>query len=673
MFFTIIISFLNLFFTGEKTNMIIPSIFSDNMVLQQKSDVPFWGKAEPGLPVSIKTSWGEEEETKVSNDGNFLLKVETPEAGGPFTVDLQIGDSLIHYKNVLTGEVWLCSGQSNMEMPLMGWPPNDIIYNSEYEIKNANYPQIRLATVAKAFSNERQFNCEAAWVECTPKNVELFSAAAYFFGKRLHKELNVPVGLIHSSWGGTPVEAWMSEEYLKEFAQYKELLGKLKGSTAEIKAYKEWLESHQSIDVRTKDAAVKFKDLDFYDTKCSLIDCNDYSWPEMTLPALWEYTPFGNFDGVMWFRNTVVLKENLVDKDLVLSLGPIDDIDRTYVNGVLVGGYEEDGNYQTERIYKIPYDIVSRGGGKIVTIAVRVIDMRGGGGIFGAPEKMQLNAADGKGGISLAGNWRYMPVAEYKNDIFYLFDPDKNEFAGRPHMSIDLSAVTPTALYNAMINPLIPFAIKGAIWYQGESNADNPELYASLFPAMINNWRSNWGLEDFPFYYVQISPYNYGTVTRSERLREAQLKTMTVKNTGMIVTMDIGDINNIHPANKKDVGERLANYALAKDYDKDVPFSGPVFKSMKIEQNKIELEFEFAEFMHIKTDRGKNNFTIAGDDGKFFDAEIEIKDDKIYVYHPFISEPKAVRYAWSNTAAATLFNGYGLPASSFRTDNWDIP
>jgi len=646
----------------------IPAIFSNNMVLQQKSNVPFWGKAAPGLQVTLKTSWGAAEETLVKPDSSFMLNFKTPKAGGPHTVDLQIGDTAIHYSNVLTGEVWLCSGQSNMEMPLMGWPPGDTITNSDYEIRNANYPLIRFATVQHAFSNEKQFNCVTAWQECTPQTAETFSATAYFFGKKLFKELNVPIGLIHSSWGGTPVEAWTGAEYLSQFEKYKPVIEKLNTAYAELEQYKLWLSSHPVIDVRTKDAAEKWKGLDFFDAKCSAVDLDDSAWQEINLPALWETSGVGNFDGVIWFRKTIALPDTLKGKDLILSLGTIDDIDRTYVNGILVGAHETDGQWQTERMYKIPAALTTV---NEIKIAVRVLDMRGGGGIFGDAAKMKLLSPHNSDFISIAGNWKYMPVAEYREDQFYLLDPEQNEYSRRPLLSIDLSALTPTSLYNAMIHPLIPFAIKGVIWYQGESNTDMPELYQSLFTTMISNWRKEWAQGDFPFYYAQIAPYNYGSITHSERLREAQLKASSFKNTGMIVTLDIGNPVNIHPANKKDVGDRLANYALAKDYDKDVPFSGPVLKKMKVSKNKIELSFDHSEFMHIKTISGKNNFTIAGQDRIFRDAEIEIKDDKVIVFNADVPKPEAVRYAWSNTAEATLFNGYGLPASSFRTDDWE--
>lgn len=670
---SLLISLISVLFMPEENSLEIPAIFSDNMVLQQRSNVPFWGKAKPGLTVNLKASWGASAKGIVKDDGTWMLKIKTPKAGGPFTVDLHIGDKVIHYSNVLIGEVWLCSGQSNMEMPLMGWPPADTINNSAYEISNAVYPEIRFATVQRAFSDEKQYNCNTSWQECTPASAEMFSATAFFFAKKLYKELKVPVGLIHSSWGGTPVEAWTSEEYITKFEQYKNLVEDLKNSKAEFALYREWLMTHTIIDLKDKPAAEKWKGLDFSDEKCSAADFNDSGWPEMTLPVLWENSPLGSFDGVIWFRKKVVLPEEFINQDLTLVLGPIDDMDRAYVNGVLVGSHEGDGYWQKERIYKIPADLLKKAAGadnNEITIAVRVMDNQGGGGIYGDAAKMKIYSADNPAGISIAGAWKYMPAAEFRDGVFYVFDPSTNEFTSRPKVTAELSPVTPTSLYNAMIHPIVHYAIKGAIWYQGESNVDRADSYADLFTAMINNWRSDWNVGDFPFYFVQIAPYNYGAYSHSEKLREAQLKVSSYKNTGMVVTLDIGNNNNIHPGNKKDVGERLANLALAKDYKKKVPFTGPVYKSMKSENGRIVLSFDHSKCLHLKA-AGKSEFLIAGDDRIFREAEAEVDGDKLIVYHPQIKDPKAVRYAWSNTALAVLFNGDGLPASSFRTDDWE--
>lgn len=652
----------------NNTDIEIPSIFSDNMVLQQNSIVSFWGKAKPGLKVNIKASWKESVNTTVNTEGSWLVQLTTPSAGGPFEINLQIGDSVITYKNVLTGEVWLCSGQSNMEMPLQGWPPQDTIANSKEEIEKANYPDIRLFTVSRAFSNKREFNCGGEWEACTPQTASGFSATAYYFGRKLFEELNIPIGLIHSSWGGTPVESWTSAEFLKEVDEYKSILDDIENSESDVKKYNEWLISHPSIDVNDKVEPDKWMNLDFDDTECLEIDYPDSNWKVMNLPTLWEATEVGSFDGVIWFRKKIQIPENWRGKDLVLELGPIDDMDRTYVNGVLVGAYEKQGFWQTDRIYNISENLIQS---NEISIAVRVIDTQGGGGLFGAKEKMKIHPIDSNDSISLSTEWKYLPVAQYSDQKFFVFGTKQNDYAKRPLLKINLSAYTPTMLFNGMINPLIPYSIKGVIWYQGEANTGNPEAYTTIFPLMIENWREEWN-QEFPFYYVQIAPWDYGEETHSEKLREAQLKTLSVPNTGMVVTLDIGDTNTIHPADKKDVGKRLARWALAKNYNMNIRYSGPIYKSMEVVGDKVILSFDYADDgLLLKKINGKNNFLIAGQDSIFKAAYAEINDNHLILSNPEIKNPVAVRYAWNNLDAATLFNKEGLPASSFRTDSWE--
>ena len=652
-----------------KNKLTLPSIFSDNMVLQQKAETPFWGKGTPHQEIQIKASWGASANSFVTKDSLWITKIKTPKAGGPYNVTVKSGNSVIHYKNVLIGEVWLCSGQSNMEMPLEGWYPYAPVKNSAEEIKNANYPAIRLFTVEKTVSNKPEFNCRGNWVECDSTTAATFSATAYFFGRKLYKELKIPVGLIHSSWGGTPIEAWTSAEYLKRVARYDITLNKLANSKGEIQKQTNWINSHPVIDVSKIDLKNRWKNLEFDDASCPASNYDDTNWKSMKLPTLWESAEIGTFDGVVWFRKKIEVPQSWLNKNLVLELGPIDDMDRTYVNGKLVGAVEEEGYYQKERVYKIPKEINND---SIITIAVRVVDIQGGGGIYGDKNKMKIYPEGETAGISLAGNWKYLPVAEFKNMKFYVYGAREEEFYSRPKTSVDITAYVPTTLYNAMISPIIPYQIKGAIWYQGEANTGEPKFYATLLPLMIQNWRDNWNEGDFAFYLVQIAPYNYGDATKSEVLRESQLKTLSVPNTGMAVTLDIGEPNNIHPADKQDVGKRLGLWALAKNYNKKVVYSGPLYKSMKVDGNKIIISFDYADgglmLNHIE---GVNNFLIAGQDHKFVKADVKIDGKQLIVSNPEINNPAAVRYAWSNTAHGTLFNKAGLPASSFRTDVWD--
>lgn len=644
-------------------------LIQDNMVLQRESMVPLWGWGVPGRTVSVRASWGDSAVTRVEQDSSWKVKLRTRRAGGPHTLAITHDGTSHKLVNVLVGEVWLCSGQSNMEMPLRGWPPGDTIRNSAAEISSATYPGIRLCTVRRGFSAVPESMCNASWVECTPATVPGFSATAFFFGKKLHETLGVPVGLIHSSWGGTPVEAWTSAELIARRPEFSETLRRLPECVDVQRRIAEWLGKYRTIDMQGGSGETKWRALDCDDTACAARSYNDSTWKVMQLPTLWEKSSVGNFDGIVWFRKNVTIPKEWVGKDLVLELGPIDDMDVTYVNGTRVGDYEREGFWSKRRVYPVPASIVDS---VSVQIAVRVIDTQGGGGIYGDSVSMVLRTGQSGESLSLAGDWKYTPVAELSENRLHVFGPVGNLYETRPQLPISFSANTATALYNGMIAPLVPFAIRGAIWYQGESNTGRPQQYRALFPLLIENWRKVFSVGDFPFYYVQIAPYNYGTVTQSQYLREAQTSALAVPNTGMAVTLDIGNAANIHPSNKQDVGNRLAFWALAKTYGQRTAYSGPLYKSMKQRNGSIELSFEHAEKgLELRTSKGENSFQIAGPDRVFKDAVVKIRGKTLLVSHPGMPNPVAVRYAFSNTPAATLFNKAGLPATSFRTDDWE--
>lgn len=647
-------------------NYEMPAVFSDNMVLQRNAEAPFWGKAKPDETVTVKASWGEEASAKADSDSLWMCKIKTPDAGGPYEVTVAIGGRQINYKNVLIGEVWICSGQSNMAMPMKGWPPNDTIQNSARDIAAANNSFIRFFTVERKISFEKLSNCGGTWLVCSPETAADFSATAYYFAKKLYDELKIPIGLINTSWGGTPVEAWADADFLAETPYYKTLTEDMKNVVAAAKQYNSWLESHTKVDVNSKPSDTKWQNLDLNDDKYKNEYYNDGAWMDINLPGYIENSGLAGFDGAIWFRKKASVPEEWRGKELTLELGPIDDMDVTYVNGEKVGAYDKDGFYSTPRVYTVNKDLTESGS---LLIAVRVIDPQGFGGFGGGEGSMKLIEKESDSVISLGGNWKCMPAAEWNGTALYIFDKGQADFDNRPKQSMIYSPNSPSVLYNGMIHPLIPYAIKGAIWYQGESNTGEPDKYAVVFPQMIKNWRHDWGY-DFPFYYVQIAPYNYGKTTPAQRLREAQLKTLAVKNTGMAVTLDIGNPANIHPANKKDVGERLALWSLAKDFGKDVVFTGPIYKSMNVNGGNIILDFEYAEGLNIKPDNGKTYFLIAGADKVFKEAEVKADGNKLIVSSPEVKEPAAVRYSWENESGASLFNGAGLPASSFRTDNW---
>jgi sialate O-acetylesterase len=641
-------------------------LIMDNMVLQQKTAVPLWGYGVPGTPVTIEATWGASGKSVVQPDGKWSLTLRTPKAGGPYTMTIRHGDSSRTIANVLLGEVWLCSGQSNMEMPLIGWPPRDTIQNSGAEISSAAYPDIRLCTVRRAFSAIPESTCNAAWLECSPANVPQFSATAFFFGKKLHEALGVPIGLIHASWGGTPVEAWISGKSLAGVPDFAKTLDGLKECPEGVRQLRDWLHKYRVIDMQNRSGDDKWSALSFDDSLCSSRVYPDSMWKTMKLPTYWESAGIGNFDGIVWFRKSVTVPPGWRGKKLVLELGPIDDMDVTFVNGARIGGYDKEGFWSTKRVYAVPDTLVD----SLLQIAVRVIDNQGGGGIYRGDTPMLLRTEGPGDTVLLAGDWRYLPVAELSGNLLYVFGPDGQPFDSRPRMSVDFSASTATTLYNGMIAPLVPYAIRGAIWYQGEANTGNPQQYHTTLPLLIENWRRDLAVPQFPFYYVQIAPFDYGE-TQSQYLREAQLATLRVKNTGMAVTLDIGNAKNIHPANKTDVGGRLALWALAKTYGKKVVFSGPVYRSSKKLKGSIELTFDYVgKGLVLRSSGTGTGFQIAGQDRVFKDAAVKVRGKALVVSNPDIARPVAVRYAFTNTPEATLFNSAGLPASSFRTDDW---
>lgn len=644
--------------------IVLPSLIGDNMLLQQKTDVKIWGKAKPGHKISVASSWNAAAKTLSGEDGKWSVKLATPEAGGPYTITISSGDTTIKVNNILIGEVWFCSGQSNMEMPVAGWPPNDTIMTSAKSIAAASIPEIRLFNVEKNISGEPLDDCKGQWLVCSPQSVAQFSATAFFFGRKLHNDLHIPVGLIESAWGGTPSESWTSSDALVKENEFVQEINAIKESIPLQAEYHKWLDGHKKVEIPV-DGQDKWKDLSFNDEGVAAPEFDDHAWPEMKLPDLFEKA-IGAFDGAVWFRKVVDIPSGMKNKQLFFSLGPIDDMDRTYFNGKLVGTTEIPGFWQTDRYYTVPAGIVKEGKN---VIAVRVVDTQGGGGIYGTPEKMRLiDTGDPKNFISINGDWKYQPVAEYMGSTFYIYDITANEYLGKKR-PVNLDAGTPSVLFNGMVNHVLPYQIKGAIWYQGEANVGRADQYSRIFPAMISNWREAWGIKDFPFYFVQIAPYVYAGVdsTESAYLREAQESALKLPGTGMAVTFDIATVQNIHPPFKTEVGERLALLALNNDYGIKNVCNGPVYKSMSLAGNVIKLTFDNADNGLILKGDGMKEFEIAGKDGHYVTASAKIEDGAVLVSSVKVKEPVSVRYCWKNGSIASLFNKESLPAWQFRT------
>jgi sialate O-acetylesterase len=534
------------------------------------------------------------------------------------------------------------------------------VNNAQQEIAEADYPNIHLFTVQRKVAVAPQADCVGSWTICSPQTIAGFSAVGYFFGRQLHKELGVPIGLINTSWGGTLAEAWTSNGALSQLEDFKAVLEEIEQVRANPEPYdKKYQEQMQQWQKKVDPSTLK----DSAGKDCTDLDYNDSGWGQMELPVFWEQAGLEGFDGLVWFRSDVNVPETWVGKALVLELGPIDDMDVTWVNSVRVGGIERAGQYGTARRYKISPNVVKAGRN---AITVRVLDTGGDGGIYGKPEQMRLRPADAPAekGISLAGKWRYKKS----------FDLQSIPPQPSPPLRVD-NANAPTALYNGMIAPLIPYSVRGAIWYQGESNASRASQYRRLFPTMIQNWRQDWRQGDFPFLFAQLANYMAARPEPSDsawaELREAQLMTLTLPNTGMAVIIDTGDANDIHPRNKQDVGKRLALWALAKTYGKDIVYSGPLYKSMRVESSKIILSFDHVGGgLLAGGSKLLKGFAIAGADRKFIWADAKIEGNTVVVSSDKITEPVAVRYAWADNPACNLYNKEGLPASPFRTDDW---
>ena len=634
----------------------LPELFSDNMVLQHSSDVKMWGTATPGAKVKVKTSWARKAVTaKAGSDGSWSVMLSTPAPGGPHSISISDGQTLT-LDNVLCGEVWLCGGQSNMEMPVGGsWGK---VLGWEQELADApRYDNIRLLKVKNTISSRpvREAEIEhGGWTVCDAQTLDNFSATAWFYGKNLSEELGVPVGLIESCWGGTIIEAWTSGKTLGTIPRFQPLMDEfasMPDSREERIAIFEsnvlkWEQAMSALDYAYKDGkavwAMPGEDLS--------------GWQECMVPGYLQWQGLEGFHGYFWMRRDVDIPAGWAGKDLDLRLGTVDDDDCCFFNGAFIGHTEQ---CVVQRQYTLPGDLVHEG---INTIAVRVRDTGGYSGIIGDDNNLYI-ALQGVEKIPLTGQWYCREtVSPGKVPAF--------------PANIDDNPNNPTTLYNAMIWPLRDYRIRGAIWYQGESNASAAEDYKVYMPMMIRDWRQTWGY-DFPFYYAQLA--NYGQPQTGPEnsewaeLREAQLQSLSVKGTGMAVLIDIGEAFDIHPKNKPEAGRRLALNALALTYGKDVVYSGPLFDGYSIEGAAVRVRFRFAEG-GLRTSDGQppEGFYLAGPDRVFHKAQAVIDGQTVVVSCPEVDNAIAVRYAWANNPPCNLVGVTGLPASPFRTDSWGL-
>ena len=619
----------------------MPELFADHMVLQRNQAVAVWGKAAPRERLTLRFN-GETFRSRADAEGKWRTELPATPAGGPYQLIVEGKDERLEFSNVLMGDVFLCSGQSNMEWPLRRLP------YAEKEAMTANYPEIRLIKIRHDQALEPQEDVlPTSWEMCSPANVMDFSAVAYFFARHLHNEYGIPIGLISSNWGGTPVDSWISQDKLSEFPQMEEILATYEQEGMSVAKLQEmhqqnWEKYGQEAYQKDPGTQEKwFADRDNYQ-----------DWPTMQLPAIWDDWAIRGHDGSVWFKRGFELPPAWAGKSLMLYLGAIDDEDKVWVNGELIG---ETVGRDVFRRYRIPADVLEENN----VITVRVSDTGGRGGFAGNERDLYVApvlAQDQR--LHLDGSWHYKPGLS------------RRDMPTPMHHH-------PATLYNAMIAPLVPYGLKGMIWYQGESNEDRAKEYATLFPAMIEQWREAWG-GTVPFAFVQLAnyrpPQQMPKESRWAELREAQSEALELPKTAMAVTIDIGEADNIHPPNKQDVGKRLALGMQKIAYGEDLVFSGPTFAGMEKEGDQIKISFQHTgSGLTVKDKYGYlKGFTIAGEDREWHYAKAEISGpDEVTVYHPDVDNPVAVRYAWAdNPDESNLYNIEGLPAAPFRTDDW---
>ncbi len=618
----------------------LPKIISDNMVLQRDKPIKIWGWAGASENITIYFK-GQTKTVKADKSGKWMITLNAEPAGGPHQLTIK-GKNTIILNDILIGEVWVCSGQSNMEMSVRS------TNNAELEIQKARYPEIRQFMVQRTIASSPADDVKGGdWKICSPENVPDFTAVGYFFAREIYLSQRIPIGLINTSWGGTHSETWTSREAFEQSDEFKDMIASLPELDLEALSTE-----------RNEEQQKKLKGLNFNTPATGVEtwknpDYRDNQWNTMKLPGHWEEQGLADVDGTLWFRKQITIGPADAGKEGQLELGMIDDSDETFVNGIAIGST---ATYNEKRKYKIPAGLL-KGGNNL--IAIRVFDSGGGGGIYGDPVDMKLTTSHNIV-IPLTGNWSY--------NIEALL-PGKTAIGPNSY---------PTLLFNAMINPLLNYSIRGALWYQGEANDSRAFQYRTAFPLMIRDWRSHWKQGDFPFYFVQLASFNAANGNSENgstwaELREAQSLTLSLPNTGMAVTTDIGEAKDIHPRNKQDVGKRLAAIALNKVYNQHNVFSGPTYEKMRVDGNRIRISFTNVGTGFLVKDKYgyPKGFEIAGADQKFHYAKAWIEGNEVIVSADQVFNPVAVRFAWADYPEdANLFNKEGFPASPFRTDNW---
>lgn len=619
----------------------LPQLVSDGMVLQRDAKIKVWGWAQAGEKVSVKFA-GRHYRTITAPDGKWMVTLAPMTAGGPYVMNIDASNH-ITINNILLGDVWFCSGQSNMVLPM-----DRVREKYPDELKNADYPQIRnffVPTLADPVKVHADLP-KGKWVEADAQHVSGFGAASYFFAKKLYEKYHVPIGLINSSVGGTPIQAWISREGLKDIPQYAKRADQLKDT-----AYLDKLLHPEKRAVGLPPfKAVAIDDMDpkvWKDTTNTLP-----GWHHFWLPGYWADQGVRNLNGVLWFRKVIDVPAAMAGQPVKLYMGRIVDADYLYVNGVLCGNT----TYQyPPRRYRVPAGVLKAG----KNVVMVVVSGESGKGGF-VPDK-NYTLTNGSRAVDLRGDWQYKVVQVYTPEQ----TAPTNQFSAQNE---------PTTLYNAMVAPAVGYGIKGFLWYQGEANTFKPFEYYDLMKALISDWREKWNNGQLPFLYVQLPGFMEVQYLPSEsqwaQLREEQLRVLSIPKTGMAVAIDAGEWNDIHPLDKKDVGDRLALLAEKIAYGDNVVSSGPIYQSAQIQGDKIIISFNsIGSGLMVKGGGELTQFAIAGADKKYVWADARIDGDRVILSAKSVPNPMYVRYAWAdNPEGANLYNMEGLPASPFTTD-----
>jgi sialate O-acetylesterase len=614
----------------------VSPIFGDNMVLQRGKANAIWGWSDPGDKVRVEIA-GKHAYGVAGTDGRWQVRIQPPPSGGPYTLTI-IGHQTVELKNVLVGDVWLCGGQSNMQVGLR------FVRNGEEEIKAADYPEIRFFTVAAHPSYHHTEVPQGSWKVVSPETSDRVSAVAYYFARKVQQEIHIPIGLVVDALGGTPAEAWTSAAALRPLKDFDVPLAELeKLAAAGAPEYGNYvMHWYDQYDIGLKG-------------NWAAPDLDDSAWTSVEVPGGFSELGVPDTPAVVWFRKDIVLPDPLPVGRASLLLGSVERMDTAYINGTEVGA---SAWVENPRVYLIRDGVLKPGKN---VLAIRVFKTKPQGGFLAKSDELRFTLGD-KTSILLAGEWKGRLSVD----------------ARPPHpmpISFENWPVIPSVLYEGMLAPVAPLSITGALWYQGEQNSDRGFQYRRLLPVMIADWRNLFGQGDFPFYIVSLPAFQHRSATPVDdtwaETRESQaLAVASVRNACLAVTIDTGDPDNIHPQEKRPVGERLALCALAKQYGKNVAYSGPTLASVERLPGSIRLRFANTDGGLVSKGVKLGEFVIAGEDRKWCWADAHIEGNTVVVSSPSVPDPKEVRYAWQSNPAATLFNGVGLPAVPFRTDTW---